>query len=272
LADTRDGVDLGPTWPDAESSPRHRFRCAGIASVVAVVIVVIAGCGGGADDAATTMASSTTTTSTASTTATTAEESSTTTAPAPSGCTETDMARDLGVPSVGGVECVEDWALAGVCAEPDPLDCVDTTRLLHLQDGRWGDAGFSLQTCIEELTQQGVPEAIALQFEGFSACSSPAPSSTTAPPSTGASAATDCGPLNSEYGAGTRIVALGGISCARATAVIAAYFAAPDKQGSSGYADVEGFSCYSDALTDPSPGDVTGGCTGPEGTIEIRIS
>lgn len=205
--------------------------------------------------------------SSTSTETTAAPTSSSTTTPPPSGCTPGDMARDLGVTSVGGVECVEDWALAGVCSAPDPIDCVDTTRLLHLVEGRWADVGYSLQTCVEELVGQGVPEAVAARFEGFTRCFDPEPATTPTPSPSGE---VDCGVTQSGYGEPFRVVGLG-IGCDRANAVLAAYFAAPDKQGSSGHAEVEGFACFTDAIPDPRSGDVVGECTGAEGSIELRV-
>lgn len=52
------------------------------------------------------------------------------------------------------------------------------------------------------------------------------------------------------------------ISCLRAQEVVTAYFASPDRQGSSGQAVVLGFACSTTAIGGP-----VGQCTGPEGDI-----
>lgn len=93
-------------------------------------------------------------------------------APRSGECNVASIAADLGVTpsSVSDPECVMAYALADVCQAGDPLDCVDTKRLLQVRDGRWVNLGAALQTCIEELLDAGVPEQVATQFDGYFYC------------------------------------------------------------------------------------------------------
>ncbi len=100
----------------------------------------------------------------------------------------------------------------------------------------------------------------------------PAPP-TTAPTSSPAADVGACGSFTTEFGEVLEIrtternepgveLPPPTISCLRAQEVVTAYFASPDRQGSSGQAQVLGFACYTTATGGP-----VGQCTGPEGDI-----
>lgn len=80
----------------------------------------------------------------------------------------------------------------------------------------------------------------------------------------------DCG-LRGTRGDEIRLVARQPIDCDTASRIFATYMASDDMQGSSAFADVEDFTCWVDLIPDPRPGDVTGACEGPRGTIEMQI-
>lgn len=82
------------------------------------------------------------------------------------------MATDLGVAesAVRGAECHDGWAEAAVCAAPDPTDCVDSTRIMRLANGRWIDVDAILVGCVESHVKAGMPAETALKFSGHSYC------------------------------------------------------------------------------------------------------
>ena len=162
--------------------------------------------------------------------------------------------------------CTDGWALVDTC-----VDCLGDTWVVARFDGsRWSSfLGFPTSVCADAARAEGIPTVIIdrITWPDCAPATTSPPEPAPAPPSV---VETECGTTGPEWGEELRIVAIG-ISCDRASEVLAAYLAAPDKQGSSGYADVLGFSCWSDALPEPAPGDVTAGCDGDEGAIEVRI-
>lgn len=89
-----------------------------------------------------------------------------------SACSGPAIATDLGVveSAVRGAECHDGWAEAAVCAAPDPTDCVDSTRMMRLENGRWVDVDAILVGCVESHVQAGMPAETALKFSGHSYC------------------------------------------------------------------------------------------------------
>ncbi len=160
--------------------------------------------------------------------------------------------------------CTDGWALVDTC-----VDCLGDTWVVARFDGsRWASfLGFPTSVCEEAARAEGVPTAIT-EHVAWPDCAT----TTTSPPPTPTPSGveTECGTTGPEWGDPLRIVAIG-ITCDRASEVLAAYLEAPDAQGSSGHAEVLGFACWSDALPEPAPGDVTTGCDGDEGAVELRI-
>lgn len=163
--------------------------------------------------------------------------------------------------------CIGSWALVDEC-----VDCLgDTWVIAEYSSGRWGRR-LSLpdfDVCEADARDMGIPDPIIDRLV-WTDC-------TTAPPSSPSTAPVDCGVTLPQFGGGVRTFAIG-VSCDRAAAILLEYYGDPaqgdygaPKQGSSGHAEVQGFACWADALPEPSPGDVTGGCSGPEGDIELRM-
>lgn len=160
--------------------------------------------------------------------------------------------------------CTDGWALVDTC-----VDCLGDTWVVARFDGsRWSSfLGFPTSVCADTARSEGIPGTIIDRIV-WPDC---APTTTTAVPASPPPAPdTDCGTTGPDWGEPLQIIAVG-ITCERAAEVLAAYLAAPNKEGSDGVAQVLGFECWSDALPTPSPGDVTGGCDGDEGAVELRI-
>lgn len=95
--------------------------------------------------------------------------------PPVSECSAGAIATDLGMneSAVSGVECHDGWAEAAVCAAADPMDCIDSTRILRVGDGRWTDVDAILTGCVESHVAAGMPAETALKFPGHRFCNPP---------------------------------------------------------------------------------------------------
>ena len=171
-------------------------------------------------------------------------------------CSRKEMSvatRAVGLSKVTSFEgdCSDDWVEADFC---DDEICADSSGLLHRIDGKWKYiTGFPTTMCWDEAVEAGVPDRW-MNPNDFQPC---------APEFCPVSPQGYNGPVKV-------VVSEGDLGCAEASAVVDKYLNDPSVvyEGSSAFADFDGWTCFIDTI--PMPSGALGTCENGSVVIEMH--